>query len=139
MRSKEELDMIKTIERIRKEGKKYRITNKKLYYLCKDIEDIILEATPENFEMNLDIPDFEIVRFCDWDGGIWKDFRYLRYKGRVLTSYYFNQYWTVETGYREQRLEFLHNLDKILKAIIEKLEKSNISAEQLLAKIKIVE
>lgn len=136
------MEMEKIIERIKNEGERYRITNEKLYEVCYQIEELILQATPENFTCNLtgDFGDFEIFRFNDYDAGLWRDFRYIRYDGDVLTKVWFNDIRIgTKTGYREQRIKFLKNLDKILAALVAELQTRNVEATQALNKIKIVE
>ena len=128
------------IKRLEAEGERYRISNDKLFDICKEIEDLILEATPENFtcEITGDFGRFEIVRFHGYDSGIFRDFRYVCYDDDVLTEVWFNDAWVgTKRGYRGQRIKFVQNLEKILDALVKKLQAQNSIAEDILGRIKI--
>jgi hypothetical protein len=128
------------IKRLEAEGERYKISNAKLFDICNQIEDIILNATPENFTCSLtgDFGRFEIERFHGYDGGIFRDFRYIRYDDDVLTEVWFNDIRVgTRRGYRGQRIKFVQNLEKILDALVQKLQAQNSIAEDALSRIKI--
>jgi len=128
------------IKRLQEEGERYRISSARLYNICKEIEDAILNATPENYTCSLtgDFGRFEVARFHGYDGGIFRDFRYIRYDDDVLTEVWFNDARVgTKRGYRGQRIKFVENLDKILDALIQDLQAHNVKAEDALSRIKI--
>jgi len=132
--------MEQAIKRIQTEGEKYRITNERLFSVCKEIEETILKATPDNFTCKIqgNFGELEIRRYTGYDAGIWRDFRYLRYNDEPLTEIWFNDA-RVGTicGTRANRITFLRYLDKILDTILQKLQEQNACAEGVLDRIKI--
>ncbi|MEN3051900.1 MAG: hypothetical protein ABC596_08840 [Candidatus Methanosuratincola petrocarbonis] len=132
--------MEQTIKKLQTEGEKYRITNERLFAVCKEIEKTILKATPDNFtcEIQGNFGELEIGRYAGYDAGIWRNFRYIRYLDEPLTVIWFNDA-RVGTicGSRTNRITFLKNLDKILDALVQKLQLQNANAEEVLNRIKI--
>lgn len=140
MDSKEINELGTLINRLQTEGENYRATNKRLLKVCQEIEKVILESTPEDFTYTDTKNDFEIVRFKWYDNGTYRDFRYIKYLGSPITEVKFNDInlGTLK-GDREQRKEFLKNLNVILNDLSTTLNKNNIDADTLMSRVKVVQ
>jgi len=132
--------MEQIIKKLQEEGEKYRITNKRLLAICNEVENLILGTTPEDYTCKIqgDFGELEIRRYTGYDAGIWRDFKYLKYNDDILTEIWFNDaHAGTICGTRANRITFLKNLDKILNALMQKLQEQNAYAEGILDRIKI--
>jgi len=131
------LSLDELINKLKEENERYKVNDELLHKLCNEIESIILSNTPKDFVIEIPDVGFSIDIFDGYDYNVYRRFRYIRYKNRIVTEIrWIDIRKGIWSGDRKIRIEFLKNIDKILQRLIEILRKENIEVENIIRELK---